>query len=183
MEWYWVVTIIIGFLGIGGLLVWLGKTGKLKGADMKLISSIIGAINTVANSLAIGTENHAIDVFALAMTLIEKAVLAAENAYYNAKITAEERHAVCMQEFEKLLEAADIVLTDAQLAVVDTLISAACEAMGHEKDKVEIETSIDIDELNDDQVKSVLRQIGYSQEVIDACENREALEALFGENG
>ena len=65
------------------------------------------------------------------MQLVEKAVHAAENAYYNNLITADERYSLCMKYFDEMLVAAGITLEESQRKIVDALIKAACEELGH----------------------------------------------------
>ena len=48
MEWYWVVTIIVGFFAIVGALIWLGKKGKLTAPDVGFIAKMVDILNTVA---------------------------------------------------------------------------------------------------------------------------------------
>ncbi len=100
---------------------------------MKLLSSITGGATTISNAIAASTDNAAVDVMALIMTMVDKAVLAAENAFYNGDIKADERKDICINQFVELCEAAGIELTEAQMAVVETLIAASCEALGHGK--------------------------------------------------
>ena len=131
MEWYWIAAIITAFFVIAGVLIWLGKNGKLTNVSMVTIGRLLDLATTAANVVANSTENAAIDTFALVMTLVDKAANAAQNAYYNAEITADERYNECLKDFNELLHAANIELTEAQLGVISTLIKASCEQMGH----------------------------------------------------
>lgn len=131
MAWYFVVLIILVFFGVIGLFAFLGAKGYLGKSTMRTVSTILSGLSLTTSTLASATENKVADIFALAMTLVDKAVHAAENAFYNGNITAEERKERCMKELDALLEAAGIELTGAQYAVIDTLIAAACEEMGH----------------------------------------------------
>ena len=131
MEWYWVALIIVGSLAVVGLLIYLGKKGALGKSGMAIIAQISSALSTLTTTIAAATENTAIDALAVVIQLIDNAVLAAENAYYNDEITAEQRHDLCLKFFDKLLEAAGITLTIAQQNVIDALIRAACENLGH----------------------------------------------------
>ena len=131
MAWYWVLAIIVGFFAVAGFLVWLGLKGKLGVSGMNLITKIMNALTDISAAVSAATENSTIDVIALVMQLVEKAVHAAENAYYNNLITADERYALCMQYFDEMLVAAGITLDEAQRNIVDALIKAACEELGH----------------------------------------------------
>ena len=131
MEWYWVVALIIGFFGVAGVFVWLGKTGRLNKQYMSAINTVVSSLTSAVSAIASATDNTVIDNFSIAMTLIEKSVYAAQNAWYNDEISAEERTDKCMENFNAMLKAAGITLTQAQTDVVSVLIKAACEEMGH----------------------------------------------------
>jgi len=133
MEWYWVVVMILAFFAVAGVFVWLGKSGKLGKHVMTTLVTVVDALSTIMDAVAGLTPNPVLDGFKLAMTLVEKAVKAAENAYYNGEITADQRRELCMKEFDALMAAAGVTLTDAQRDVIDTLIRAACEELGHQR--------------------------------------------------
>lgn len=131
MEWYWILAIIVSFFAIAGVFAWLGKKGFLYSPQMKVITNIVNGLASIVGMLAEAADNVVIDTADQVMQLITRAVLAAENAYYNAEISAEERKDYCLNEFDKLLAAFHIELTEAQRNILDTLIRAACEEMGH----------------------------------------------------
>lgn len=128
MEWYWVLLI---FFGVAGVLVWLGLKGKLGVSGMGIIKTISNALTTLTTTLATVTENTTIDIMALVMQLVDKAVLAAENAYYNNLITADQRYSLCMTYFNEMLTAAKVTLDAPQRSIIDALIKASCEQLGH----------------------------------------------------
>ena len=130
-EWYWVVLIVVGFIGIVVALAYMGSKGVLNKQAMNVITALAGGATSITHAVAGATENTAIDIMDLVMTLVDKSVLAAENAFYNGYIDAEDRKHLCMTQFADLLNAAGITLTKAQMDVVETLIAASCEALGH----------------------------------------------------
>lgn len=67
---------------------------------------------------------------------VNKAVLAAENAWYNDLISKEERKDYCVERLKELLDAYKIKIGKEQWAVIDTMIAAACEEMGHTEVKI-----------------------------------------------
>ncbi len=129
MDWYWIVLLVVGFFGIAGLFVYLGINGKLSKKTMTFISGMMSALTQIMDQIDGFTENELVRNLNIAMTMIDKAVKAAENAWYNDEIQAEEREAYCMEQFN----AAGVTLTDAQLSVIKTLIAASCEELGHNK--------------------------------------------------
>jgi hypothetical protein len=131
MEWYFQLALILGSLLIVGGLVWLGVKGKLKAASVKVISTITTALSTIAKAVATITENTAIDMLATITGWVNTAVLAAENAYYNNEITKDQRYDLFQKYFDKLLVAAGITLTIEQQNIIDALVRAACEELGH----------------------------------------------------
>jgi len=142
MEWYWVVTIIVGFFAIVGALIWLGKKGKLTAPDVGFIAKMVDILNTVATMLAASTENKALDIMGMLMQIVNKAVQAAENDFYNKLITASERYANCMKYFDEMVATTGLALTQDQRKIVDTLIKAACEEMGHTLDVATLATEV-----------------------------------------
>lgn len=133
MEWYWIVLMVIGFFGIAGLFVYLGMNGKLSQKTMTFISGMMTALSQIMDQIDGFTENELVRNLNIAMTMIDKAVKAAENAWYNEEIEAEQREVYCMEQFNALMLAAGVTLTDAQLSVIKTLIAASCEELGHNK--------------------------------------------------
>lgn len=132
MEWYWVALIIVAFFALVWLLVHLGKKGILGAGDLGTIKQLTHAADMMMDAMAgmIG-ENEAHRVFDIIVGLVDKAVLAAENAWYNGEITREERKARCVEILGELLKANGIEMPESIRNVLDSLIAAACEAMGH----------------------------------------------------
>jgi len=131
MEWYYVVAIIAAFALCVGGFVYLRKKGYVSSEQMNGLTNIITGLATLVGELTKKNQNGATDILYNVVTLVQQAVLAAENDWYNNKISKEERRERCMDELYKLLAAYDIVLTDSQWNVVDILVRAACEAIGH----------------------------------------------------
>lgn len=119
------------FVACFAVLLLLGLRGKLNAAGMDIVKTVTGAITTLTTSIAAVTPNKTDDIMATIMQLVEKAVYAAENMYYNDHITANERYDTCMEYFNQMLNTAGIKLTDAWYSTIDVLIKAACESMGH----------------------------------------------------
>lgn len=132
MEWYWIALIIVVFFGLAWLLIHLGKKGILGAGDLGTIKQLTHAADMMMDAMAgvIG-ENEAHRVFDIIVGLVDKAVLAAENAWYNGEITREERKARCIEILGELLKANGIEMPESIRSVLDSLIAAACEAMGH----------------------------------------------------
>lgn len=132
MEWYWIALIIVAFFGLAWLLIHLGKKGILGAGDLGTIKQLTHATDMMMDAMAgvIG-ENDAHRVFDIIVGLVDKAVLAAENAWYNGEITREERKARCVEILGELLKANGIEMPESIRNVLDSLIAAACEAMGH----------------------------------------------------
>ena len=132
MEWYWIVLIIVAFFGLAWLLIHLGKKGILGAGDLGTIKQLTHAADMMMDAIAgvIG-ENDAHRAFDIIVGLVDKAVLAAENAWYNGEITREERKARCIEILGELLKANGIEMPESIRNVLDSLIAAACEAMGH----------------------------------------------------
>lgn len=131
MEWYWSVLIIILFFSITGILIYLGKNGKLNKLVFNMINGITASIADITSSLSNSLDNQAIDMFNILVQIVYESVKAAENAWYNDEISAEDRIKFCNNNIDKMLEAANLQLTEAQAAIVDNLIQAACESLGH----------------------------------------------------
>ena len=132
MEWYWIALIIVAFFGLVWLLIHLGKKGILGAGDLGTIKQLTHAADMMMDAMAgvIG-ENEAHRVFDIIVGLVDKAVFAAENAWYNGEITREERKARCIEILKELLKANGIEMPESIRSVLDSLIAAACEAMGH----------------------------------------------------
>lgn len=132
MEWYWIALIIVAFFALAWLLVHLGKKGILGTGDLGTIKQLTQAADMMMDAMAgvIG-ENEAHKVFDIIVGLVDKAVLAAENAWYNGEITREERKARCIEILGELLKANGVEMPESIRNVLDSLIAAACEAMGH----------------------------------------------------
>lgn len=131
MEWYWVLFVMVMFVAMAGLLIYLGKKGYLSNEMFKGIQNIIGAVDDIVDIIDSSTEDDAVTVFNQIVDLVEMAVLAAENAWYNQEITKEERKTRCLMILDNLLVANGITMSAPVKMVLDSLIAAACEAMGH----------------------------------------------------
>jgi hypothetical protein len=131
MEWYFVVSIIAGSIVFVVLLIYLGMKGVLGKSDVSIMSNISGALSALVSTIAAATENTAIDVMAFVMQLVKQAVYAAENLYYNNEITADERYEKCMEYLDTLLAEAKITMTDSLREIIEPMIKAACEELGH----------------------------------------------------
>lgn len=132
MEWYWIALIIVAFFALAWLLVHLGKKGILGTGDLGTIKQLTQAADMMMDAMAgvIG-ENEAHKVFDIIVGLVDKAVLAAENAWYNGEIEKDERKARCIEILGELLDANGVEMPESIRNVLDSLIAAACEAMGH----------------------------------------------------
>ena len=131
MDWYWIVLIIAGFAGLVGAFIYLGKTGKLSKQNFGIISTMVIGLSDLMERVADATSNNAIDVVSTVAIFVKQAVLAAQNSWYNDEIYAEDRYAACKLNLQNMLEAANIELDDTQKGIVNLLIKAACEELGH----------------------------------------------------
>ena len=131
MEWYWIVTIIAAFFALVIGFYYLKKKGVVSDETMNMMKMLVDGIQFLAGSLDRAFQNRTTDVFDKVVSLLQKAVYAAENLWYNKEIEKEERKAECLKIFDQLLEANGIELTPAIEGVLDSLISAICEEMGH----------------------------------------------------
>lgn len=131
MEWYWVLFIMVMFVAVAGILVYLGKKGYLSNEMFKGIQNVIAAIDGIVDVIDSSTENDTVTVFNQIVDLVEMAVYAAENAWYNQEITKDERKTRCLMILDDLLVANGITMSAPVKMVLDSLIAAACEAMGH----------------------------------------------------
>lgn len=136
MEWYWIVAIIVLFAGVFFGFWYLRKKGLLTAEQMGSLAGVISGLAAATTALAKTNENPAFNIADMVMMFVNKAVLAAENAWYNEDIKREDRYEYCLERLRELMEAYDIKLTDAQWNVVDTMISAACEEIGHTEEVV-----------------------------------------------
>ena len=139
MEWYYIAAIIAVFALCVGGFVYLRKKGVINTEQMAGLTNIITGLATLVGELTKKEQNATTDIIHNVVTLVQQAVLAAENDWYNDKITKEERRERCMDELFRLLAAYNIVLTDSQWNVVDILVRAACEAIGHTTELTAIE--------------------------------------------
>ena len=131
MEWYYVAALIAAFLGIVLLFWYLSKKGAIAVPEMKVITNIVTALTKIIETLANTNNNQVLDMADMVMEFVNQAVLAAENAWYNDEIAKEDRKEYCMARLRECLEAYHIELTEVQWSVVDVMIKAFCEQMGH----------------------------------------------------
>jgi hypothetical protein len=131
MEWYWIATIVTAFIGLLIGFYFMNKKGVLTQESMNILKTIVDGVHFLANSVDKVFENQATDIFDKVVSLLQKAVYAAENLWYNKEIEKDERKAECLHIFEQLLVANNIELTPAIKLVLDSLIAAICEEMGH----------------------------------------------------
>lgn len=131
MEWYWIVTIIVAFLGLVIGFYFMKKKGIVNNETMSMLRMLVDGVQFLVKSLDNVFQNRTTDVFDKVVSLLQKAVYAAENLWYNKEIEKEERKAECLKIFDQLLAANGITLTPAIENVLDSLISAICEEMGH----------------------------------------------------
>lgn len=131
MEWYWIVTIIAAFFALVIGFYFLKKKGVMNSESLNMLKLIVDGIQFIADNLNLVMKNQVTDIFDKVVSLLQKAVYAAENLWYNKEIEKEERKAECLKIFDQLLAANGIVLTPAIENVLDSLIAAICEEMGH----------------------------------------------------
>ena len=132
MEWYYIVAIIVAFVAITGVLIYLGKKGFISADMLSSFKTLVKGLSDLVSLYADhNAQNPTADMVDKAMELLEKAVLAAENMWYNGEINAEERYSTCVEIFNDLLATWGIELPNGFDAVMGSLIAAACEAMGH----------------------------------------------------
>lgn len=131
MEWYWVLAIVAGFIAMTVGLMYVMRKYKLDEQTIRSVSGIVNGLTMVMNEVAKSVELPGFEIVNLVVSLVNKSVMAAENAYYNNTITREERKNYCIDRLRDLLIAYEIELNETQWKTVDTLISAACEEMGH----------------------------------------------------
>ena len=131
MEWYYIVVMLAAFVAIIGVLIYLGKRGIVTSETIASIRALISGLSDMVGMYANCTDNSTARGMDKAIELLEQAVLAAENMWYNGQIAAEERYEVCIGIFNDLLATYEIALPDGFGCVIDHLIAAACEALGH----------------------------------------------------
>lgn len=131
MEWYWIATIIVGFIGLLIGFYFLQKKGIVNKESMNMLKLLVDGVHMLVNNINNVFKNNVTDVFDTVVNLLQKAVYAAENLWYNKEIEKEERKAECLKIFDQLLIANGIELTPAIQMVLDSLIAAICEEMGH----------------------------------------------------
>lgn len=146
MEWYWVVAIIMAFLGVIGCLGYLIKRGALSKKEIKLIDSMIDVFENALEVIGNKEDGVFYSVAKLVIELVDRAVAVAENAWYHGEIAREEREEYCMNELHNLLEGFEIELTEGQWQVMGSLIRAACEKLGH---GVELGEIVSVEEVAD----------------------------------
>ena len=131
MEWYWIAIVVAAFIGLIIGFYFLRKHGKLSKESLNTLKTLVEGIYFLTNSVDKVFDNGVTDVFDKVVGLLQKAVYAAENLWYNDEIEKDERKAECLKIFDNLLIANNIQLTPAIELVLDSLISAICEEMGH----------------------------------------------------
>lgn len=131
MEWYWIATIIVGFISLLIGFYFLQKKGLVSKESMSMLKLLVDGVQILVNNINNVFKNNVTDVFNTVMSLLQKAVYAAENLWYNKEIEKEERKAECLKIFDQLLIANGIELSPAIELVLDSLIAAICEEMGH----------------------------------------------------
>lgn len=129
------VLLIVVVLGLmAGITLYIAKKkGLISENNIGNIVDITGKLEKIATELANGSDELVFDIVNLIVMFINKAVLAAENAWYHNEISKEERKDYSLVCFNNFLSAYGIGLTEAQWATIDILITAACEEMGHNK--------------------------------------------------
>ena len=93
--------------------------------------TLINGVYALIESLGLVVKNDVTKTFTIIVDLLRKAVYAAENLYYNNEITKEERKEKCLEIFDEVMKANEIELTPAIASLLDSLIAAICEEMGH----------------------------------------------------
>lgn len=140
MEWYWVATIIVAFVGLVALWVYLGKKGIVSQELMVAIKTLVANLSNVFDVLANAAPSQTTTVLDKAWELLEMSVQAAENMWYNGEIEKEDRYQKCVDLFVECLRVYDIELPAEYVNVMDAIIRATCEAMGHSVEAIETTT-------------------------------------------
>ena len=127
------IALLVGFCAMIWLFAYLKKSGKISKEQANTIATIANGLSYVTDALSDANNGKgAYGVADMVMTFVSKAVLAAENAWYNDEIEKAERSEFCMKRFHELMDAYDVFLTEEQEATVRTLIAAECEEIGHQ---------------------------------------------------
>jgi len=140
MEWYYVVGIIVAFFAVVGLVIYLFKRGIMGKKELNLIDNLIDVVESALDVFNKEEDSAFYGSAKLIIELVDRAVNVAENAWYHGEISKEERKDYCMEELHKLLDGFEVELTEGQWGVIDSLIRAACEQMGHGVELGEIMT-------------------------------------------
>lgn len=132
MDWYYVVAVIAAFVAVVGVLIYLGKKGYVSSELMRTIKTLVSGMSDLLDIFAKkNNQNQLVTVLDKATDLLEMAVLAAENMYYNGEITADQRYEVCVDIFTELLASYQIQVPESFVLTMRSLIAAMCETMGH----------------------------------------------------
>lgn len=132
MDWYYVVAVIAAFVAVVGVLIYLGKKGYISSELMRTIKTLVSGMSDLLDIFAKkNDQNQLVTVLDKATDLLEMAVLAAENMYYNGEITADQRYEVCVDIFTELLASYQIQVPESFVLTMRSLIAAMCETMGH----------------------------------------------------
>lgn len=132
MEWYYIVALVVAFVAIIGVLIYLGKKGFISSEMMSSFRALVTGLSDLVGIFAErNAQNPAVGAIDKAMELLEKAVLAAENMWYNELIGADERYSICIDIFTDLLRVYEIDVPEEFVMVMDKLVAAACESLGH----------------------------------------------------
>ena len=121
---FWSFGLLIGFY-------FLQKKGIVSKESMNMLKLLVDGVQILVNNINNVFKNNVTDVFDTVVSLLQKAVYAAENLWYNKEIEKDERKAECLKIFDQLLIANGIELSPAIERVLDSLIAAICEEMGH----------------------------------------------------
>lgn len=143
MEWYYVVAIIAGFAAVAGVAIYLISCGVMGKRELKLVSDLIDVVESALDVFSKEEDSAFYGAAKIVLELVERAVHVAENAWYHGEISKEERKEYCLNELHNLLDGFQISLTEGQWGVIDSLIRAACEKMGH---GVELGEIVDVEE-------------------------------------
>lgn len=134
MEWYEIVLVVM-VVALPLFLFFAKKKGWINADNMTVITEITKKLEEISKDIANKKNEPVYDIANLIITFVNKAVLAAENAWYHDEISKDERKEYSLKLMGQLFEAFEIVLSLEQWNTIDVLITAACEEMGHEKTK------------------------------------------------
>lgn len=146
MEWYIIVAIIAGFATVAGVAIYLISRGVMGKRELNLVNNLIDVVESALDVFNREEDSAFYGAAKMVLELVDRAVHVAENAWYHGEISKEERKDYCMEELHKLLGGFEITLTEGQWSVIDSLICAACEKMGH---GVELGEIVTIEEVAD----------------------------------